>query len=138
MNGVRTAVRFREGKIYVPLAFSGDYAPPFVGCVEFAGWAESYVDLEFDKNSQRLLGRVRVVNINLNGTGGIGGTLIARLLQSSIDRKMNPVEVLTLDKLSFGLPVHGTGKLRMRAAGVRPVMGDGVINMHIDYTFSKE
>src|SRR5438128_2585066 len=46
MNGVRTAVRFREGKIYMPLAFSGSYAPPFVGCVDFAGWAEANVDLE--------------------------------------------------------------------------------------------
>ena len=138
MNGVRTAVRFRDGKIYVPLAFSGNYAPPFIGCVEFSGWAESNVDLEFDKNSQRLLGRVRVFNVNLTGTGGVGGTLIARMLQSSIDKKMNPIEVLTLDKLSFGLPVQGAGKLRMNAAGVRPVMGDGVINMHIDYAFSKE
>src|SRR4029078_7904372 len=34
MNGVRTAVRFREGRILVPLAFSGEHALPFVGCVE--------------------------------------------------------------------------------------------------------
>ena len=138
MNGVRTAVRFREGKIYVPLAFSGNYAPPFVGCVDFAGWAEAYVDLEFEQKTQRLIGRVRVFNVNLNGTGGIGGSLIARMLQASIDRKMNPVEILTLDKLSFGVPVQGTGRLRMNATGVRPVMGSGVINMHIDYAFSKE
>src|SRR5215203_5880158 len=44
VNGVRTAVRFREGKIIAPLAFSGNYNPPFVGCVAFAGWAESSVD----------------------------------------------------------------------------------------------
>lgn len=138
MNGVRTAVRFRDGKIYVPLAFSGNYAPPFVGCVEFAGWAEAHVDLEFEPKAQRLIGRVRVFNVNLNGTGGIGGSLIARMLQASIDRKMNPIEILTLDKLSFGVPVQATGKLRMNATGVRPVMGTGVINMHIDYTFSKE
>lgn len=138
MNGIRTAVRFKEGKIYVPLAFSGNYAPPFVGCVEFAGWAEANVDLEFEQRTQRLVGRVRVFNVNLNGTGGIGGTLIARMLQASIDKKMNPIEVLTLDKLSFGVPVQGTGKLRMNASGVRPVMGNGVINMHIDYVFSKE
>src|SRR5688572_28989624 len=31
-NGVRTAVRFREGKIHAPLAFTGNYNPPFVGC----------------------------------------------------------------------------------------------------------
>ena len=30
MNGVRTAVRFREGKIYMPLAFTGKYSAPFV------------------------------------------------------------------------------------------------------------
>ena len=40
INGVRTAVRFREGKILAPLAFSGNYNPPFLGCVAFSGWAE--------------------------------------------------------------------------------------------------
>src|SRR5205814_779652 len=60
MNGVRTAVRFREGKIYVPLAFSGSYEPPFIGCVDFAGWAETNIDLEFDRAGRRLIGRARV------------------------------------------------------------------------------
>src|SRR5436190_21826709 len=61
MNGVRTAVRFREGKILVPLAFSGSYAPPFVGCVAFAGWAETNIDLEFDQAGQKLIGRAHVL-----------------------------------------------------------------------------
>ncbi len=138
MSGVRTAVKFRDGKIYVPLAFSGNYAPPFVGCVEFAGWAEANIDLEFDPSGQRLTGRARVFNVNLNGTGGVGGSLIARMLQTSIDKKLNPIEILTLDKLSFGVPVQRSGNLRMRAVGARPVMGNGVINIHIDYFFSKE
>ncbi|CAN5291290.1 hypothetical protein BH20ACI2_BH20ACI2_10320 [soil metagenome] len=137
MSGVRTAVKFREGKVYVPLAFSGNYAPPFVGCVEFSGWAEANIDLEFDPNGQRLIGRARVFNVNLTGSGGIGGSLIARMLQSSIDKKLNPIEILTLDKLSFGVPVQRSGNLRMRAVGARPVMGNGVINIHIDYLFSK-
>jgi hypothetical protein len=138
MSGVRTAVKFREGKVYVPLAFSGNYAPPFVGCVEFAGWAEANIDLEFDPSGQRLIGRVRVFNVNLNGTGGVGGSLIARMLQTSIDKKLNPIEILTLDKLSFGVPIQQSGNLRMRAVGARPVMGIGVINIHIDYVFSKD
>jgi hypothetical protein len=138
MNGVRTAVKFRDGKIYVPLAFSGNYAPPFVGCVEFAGWAEANVDLEFEQKTQRFLGKVRVFNVNLNGTGGIGGTLIARMLQSSIDKKINPIEILTLDKLSFAVPIQGTGKLRMSATGVRPVVGNSIINIYVDYAFSNE
>ncbi len=136
-NGVRTAVRFREGKIYLPLAFSGNYAPPFIGCVGFAGWAEANLDLEFDQNSQRLIGRARVLNVNLNGTGGVGGTMIAKMLQSSIDKKLNPIEILSLDKVSFGIPIQRTGNIRMRATGMRPEISNGLLNIHVTYEFLK-
>ncbi len=137
MNGVRTAVRFREGKVFVPIAFSGNYAPPFVGCVEFAGWAETNVDLEFDQASQRLIGRARVLNVNLNGTGGIGGTIIAKLIQGSIDKKLNPIEILNLDKISFGVPIPNTGNLKMKAIAVRPELSNGTMEVHITYDFLK-
>ena len=137
MNGVRTAVRFREGKIFVPLAFSGNYAPPFVGCVGFAGWAETNIDIEFDQAGQRLIGRARVLNVNLNGTGGVGGTMIAKLLQGSIDSKLNPIEIVRLDKLSFGVPVQNGGNIRMRATSVRPEIGSGMLNIRITYEFFK-
>src|SRR5258708_20004965 len=47
MNGVRTAVRFREDKIYMPLPFSGNYAPPFVVYFEFTSYADTNLHLEF-------------------------------------------------------------------------------------------
>jgi len=137
MNGVRTAVRFREGKIFMPLAFSGNYAPPFVGCIEFAGWAEANLDLEFDQNGQRLVAKARVLSVNLNGAGGIGSSVIAKMIQSSIDKKLNPIEILTFDKISFGFPVQKSGNLRMKAVGVRPEISSGVVNIHIDYEFLK-
>lgn len=137
INGVRTAVRFRDGKIVVPLAFSGSYAPPFVGCVEWAGWAETNIDLEFDRGGQRLVGRARVLNVNLSGTGGIGGTVIARLIQSSIDKKLNPIEIIRLDKLSFGVPVRNGGTLRMKALAARPELVGGALNIHVMYEFLK-
>ncbi len=137
MNGVRTAVRFRDGKIFVPLAFSGSYAPPFVGCVDFAGWAETNVDLDFDQNGQRLVGRARVLNVNLNGSGGVGGTVIAKLIQSSIDKKLNPIEIMSLDKISFSIPIQNTGNLRMKALGVRPEIGVGFLDVHVSYAFLK-
>ncbi|CAN5585160.1 hypothetical protein BH10ACI2_BH10ACI2_24900 [soil metagenome] len=137
MNGVRTAVRFRDGKIYVPLAFSGGYAPPFVGCVDFAGWAEANIDLEFEQSNQRLVGRAKVLNVNLNGTAGFGGTIIAKLIQSSIDKKLNPIEIMTLDKVSFGIPIKGSGNLKMKALGVRPEVSNGRLNIHVDYEFLK-
>ncbi len=137
INGVRTAVRFREGRIYVPLAFSGNYEPPFVGCVEFTGWAETNIDLEVDQTGQRLVGRVRVVNVNLNGTGGIGGTMIAKLLQRSIDKNMNPIEIMKFDKLSFLLPIPNSGTLRMKATGVQSDVANGSLNIKVAYEFSK-
>ena len=136
-NGVRTAVRFREGKIYVPLAFSGNYNAPFAGCLEFGGWAEANLDLEFARASQRLIGRVRVLNVSLNGTGGVGGTLIAKMLQGSIDKKMNPIEILSLDKVSFGFPVQKSGNLRMKAVGMRPELSNGALNVVVEYQFLK-
>lgn len=137
MNGVRTAVRFREGRIYVPLAFSGSYSPPFVGCVDFAGWAEANVDLEFDQVGQRLVARMQVLNVSLNGTGGVGGNVVARLVQSAIDKKINPLEVLQLDKISFVVPVQNSGRMRMKAVGIRHEVANGALNVHIAYEFVK-
>lgn len=138
MNGVRTVVRFREGKIFVPLAFTGKYSAPFVGCVDFAGWAESNIDLEFDREGQRLIGKARVLNVNLNGTGGVGSSMIAKMLQSSIDKKLNPVEILKLDKMSFVFPVNNAGNLKMRAVSVRPEVGNTFLNVNVGYDFLKE
>lgn len=137
MNGVRTAIRMREGKILVPLAFSGSYAPPFVGCVDFAGVAEANIDLEFDREGQRLIGRAHVLNVNLNGTGGLGGSIIAKMLQGSIDKKLNPIEILTLDKVSFIIPIQNAGKIRMKAVAVTPEVLNGSISVRITYDFLK-
>jgi hypothetical protein len=137
MNGVRTAVRFREGKITVPLAFSGEHALPFVGCVEFAGWADTAIDLEFDRAGQRLVGRANVQRVNLNGTGGVGATMIANLLQKSIDRRLNPFEILQMDKLSFVVPIQNSRGLRAQAVGVRQEVQNGQLSVTITYQFSK-
>lgn len=137
IDGVRTAIRFRDGRVYMPIAFSGSYEPPFVGCVDFAGWAEANIDLEFDTAGQRLIGRIHVLNVNLNGTGGLGGILIAKMLQSSIDKRINPIEILKLDKISFLLPIPNTGELKVRAVSVRPEIGNGFINVRIGYEFLK-
>ena len=137
INGVRTAVRFRDGQIYVPLAFTGRYSPPLVGCVDFAGWAESNIDLEFDEAGQRVIGRVRVLNVNLNGSGGLGGTVIAKMIQGSVDKRLNPIEVVSLDKLHFMLPIKGNSRVRARAVSVMPEVGNASISLHITYAFEK-
>lgn len=136
-NGVRSAVRFRENKILAPLAFNGSYDAPFIGCVPFSGYAETVIDLEFDQQNQRLIARARVTNVSLNGTGGVGGGLIAKMLQGSIDKKINPMELVSLEKLSFMLPVQKESNLKMKAAGVRHEVLNGALNIHVAYEFIK-
>lgn len=137
-SGVRTAVRFRGGQIYVPLAFSGSYRAPVFGCLEFAGWAESNLVLDFDRDAKSLLGRLTVTNVVLEGTRGVGGQMAARMLQSSIDRRLNPIEIVRPESLSFNVPVHNGGSLRMSASDVRPEFGDRSLNLRINYTFDKK
>lgn len=136
-NGVRTAVRFRNGNIYVPLAFSGSYNPMFIGCVEFSGWAETNLDLVYDAQQHRLIGQARVLNVNLNGMGGVGSSVIAKLIQGSIDKKLNPINILNSDKLSFLVPIQNMGQVKMQVTGVVPQVGNGELNIRIGYQFSK-
>jgi hypothetical protein len=135
--GVRTAVRFRGGQIIAPLAFNGSYNPPLVGCVDFAGWAESVIDLKFDESGQKLTGTARVVSVNLNGTGGLGSSVIAQMVQSAIDAKINPIEIVKMDKISFMLPVQNSANLRMKAVGVRHEIKDGQLTVYIAYDIAK-
>lgn len=137
-GGVKTAVRFRDGKIYAPIAFSGSYNPPLVGCVDFRGYAETNIDLEYDRQSRKLMGRVRVLSVNLGGVTNLASGVLSRLVQSSIDKKINPVEIIQTDKLSFLVPLqNANGALRMKATGVRHEIADGVLNVGITYEFSK-
>ena len=136
-SGVKTAVRFREGRIYAPMAFDGNYNPPFIGCVNFAGLAETNIDLDFDPAGQRLIARANVFNVSLNGTGGVGGAVIAKMVQGSIDRKINPFEIVRLDKLSFPLPLKSDTSVKMKAVGIKYEITNGSLVIHILYEFVK-
>lgn len=136
-SGKRTGVRFRDGRITAPIAFSGNYNPPFIGCVPFVGVAETIVDLEFDDRGQRLLARARVTDVALNGSGGIGGSIVARMVQGAIDRKINPIEIVKTDKVSFVIPLQNSTSIRMRATGFAHEVANGQLIIHITYEFEK-
>lgn len=138
MSGVKTAVQFRDGKIIAPIAFTGKYNAPFLGCLDFRGWAETHLNLEFDQNSQTLVARANVKNVQVNNIPSIAGGVLARLLQGSIDKKINPVKLLLLDKLSFVVPVSvAEGSLKMNAKSLRHEVGQNTLNVYITYEFSK-
>ena len=136
-NGKRTSVQFRDGRIIAPIAFSGNYNPPLIGCVPFVGVADTIVDLEFDARGQRLLARARVSDVALNGTGGIGGGLVARMVQGTIDKKINPIEIIKTDKVSFVIPLQNSNNVRMKATGFAHEIANGQLIIHITYEFEK-
>jgi hypothetical protein len=137
VDGTRTAVRFREGRVVAPIAFTGNYNPPLIGCLDFAGVAETAIELEFDAQKQALVGRAKVLNVNLSGTGGVGSQLLARMVQSSIDRKINPIQILAMEKISFVVPIQNSGSLKMKANNIRHEISNGVLNVRISYEFQK-
>ena len=134
---VRTAFRFRNNNIAMPLAFTGKYAAPLLGCIDFAGTADAVFDVEFDRENQRLVGRARAKDVNLAGTGGIGSSVVARLVQRTLDRRLNPIEIIRLDKLGFLVPILDKGNLKMTATGVRTDVINSALNITIQYEFSK-
>lgn len=137
IDGVKTGVRFQNGKIYAPIAFTGNYNPPLIGCIEFSGVAETNIVLEFDNQRQALVGRAQVLNVNMSGTGGLGSGLLAGVVQRSIDKKVNPMQILQLDRVSFIVPIQNSGNLRMKAVGIKNEIGNGVLNVRIAYEFQK-
>ena len=136
-DGVRTAVRFREGQIIAPLAFKGNYNPPLIGCVPFSGVADTVIDLEFDRAGQRLVARARVTNVALSGTGGVGGSVIAKLVQGSLDKRINPIEIVKTDKVSFIVPMQNSNSVKMRATGFTHEIANGQLTIRVGYEFLK-
>src|SRR5258705_8250361 len=99
-DGVRTAVRFEEGRIVGPLAFAGAYNASLMGCIDFTGWADSEVVLSYDSARRALVARFQLRIIHLNNTPTLLNGPLLNMVQGTIDRRYNPVEVFTLEKLS--------------------------------------
>lgn len=136
-GGVRTGVRFENGRVVAPLAFKGSYAVALVGCINFTGWADTVINLSFDRQRQVLSARVTVTDIRLNNIPTLASGVVLRLVQDSIDRRINPIEILQAAQLSTRLPVRGSGgSLLMRATEVRPEVLPGALSLHIYYEFA--
>lgn len=136
-SGVKTAVRFENGKVAAPLAFKGSYSVALIGCINFEGWADTVINLDFDRERQVLSARVTVTNIELSNIPSLASGVVIRLVQDSIDRRINPIEILQAAQISTRIPITGSGgALRMRATEIRPQVVPGALSLHIYYEFS--
>lgn len=136
IDGVRTAVKFEEGRILAPMAFSGTYQSTLLGCLKFQGWAETRLNLEFDRARQVLNARVEVLDVHLSNLPGAASGLLAGMVQKAIDQRINPVELIQAGQLSTRVPVAAAGgAVRLRAKEVRPDIKRGELQLHIIYEF---
>jgi hypothetical protein len=139
MHGVKTAVHFEQGRIVAPLAFSGSYSVLLLGCMRFQGWADTVINLNFDRERQVLSARVDVQDIHLSGIPSLASGVVINLVQNSLDSRINPVEILQAAQLTTRLPISAAGgALRLRAREVRPEILPGSLRLHIFYEFASD
>jgi len=136
--GTRTAVHLEGGKIVGTLAFAGAYYQSLMGCIEFTGSANTDVNLEYDASRRAVLARFYVREIHLNNTPAMLNGPVLSMVQAAIDRRYNPVEVFTLEKLSTRLEIQPAGgALQLRAKEVRTEITSAAIILHIMYEWVK-
>ena len=136
VGGVRTAVHFENGRILGPLAFAGAYSSTLMGCIEFSGWADSEVTLDFDSARRALMARFHLREIHLANTPAVLNGPLLNMVQGTIDRRYNPVALFTLEQLSTRVNVQPAGgALQLRATEVRPEITPSAVTLHITYEF---
>ena len=135
-SGIRTSVKFEQGKILAPLAFTGSYNSTLLNCLEFRGWASTEWELEFDRPAQVLQARIKIVDMNLENVPAMAQGSILKLVQAAIDSRINPLKLLRPEQLSSVVPVAPAGgSLRLRATEVRPEIVSGALQLRISYEF---
>jgi len=136
VGGVRTAVHFENGRITGPLAFAGAYNSSLLGCIEFNGWSNVEMILEFSRQRRAVVARFKVRDIHLNNTPGLLDGPLLTMVQNTIDSRYNPVDLLTLEQLSTRVDIAPAGgALRLEATDVRPEVTPGGLALHISYRF---
>lgn len=138
VGGVRTAVHFENGRIVGPLAFSGAYYSSLLGCFEFSGWADSEVNLEFNSERRALVARFHLRDIHLNDVPALANGALVNMVQTAIDRRYNPVDLITLEQLSTRVNIQpAKGALQLRAKDMKVEVTPAGLTLHITYEFIK-
>jgi len=134
-SGAKTGVQFRNGTIYAPMAFTGNYN--LGGCMQFKGWAQTSIKLQFDQEKQTVFGYVNVEGVNLEGVNPIANNFVTVFVQGAINQKVNPLVLLSEQQLSLMIPVKASnGAVKARAKDVRAEVLDGSLKLYLTYEFT--
>lgn len=135
-SGARTTVSLKDGRIDVPLAFSGSKVV-LGNCMNFKGAAAANIALSFNREQQTLYGQINVEGVNLEGVSPIVGPIVTTFVQTSINQKVNPLVIMRGSQLTLNVPVEASnGTVRAQAKDVRGEIKDGALRLHISYEFA--
>jgi len=135
-SGVRTSVRFENNRISAPMAFSGSYST-IVGCIQYTGWAQANLELRFDSATQSVVGRINVETVNLDGVNPVISGIVTPLIQTTLNNRVNPIQIVQGKQLAVDTPIAATGaRLRADVTDVRAEFKDDALNLYVIYSFS--
>jgi hypothetical protein len=131
---VKTGVLMREGRVVVPLAFSGNYN--LMGCQNLRGTAEANIDFRFAADEQTLYGQLNVAGVNVEGMSPLLSGLVTAFVQGAINQRVNPLVLMRGQQLTIAVPVQAAGgTLHARAREVRQEAKDGRLRLYVTYDF---
>jgi hypothetical protein len=133
---VQTGVLMRDGRVVVPIAFSGAYNLPLVGCQNLRGTAEANLDFRFAADEQTLYGQLNVAGVNLEGMSPLLGGPVTAFVQGAINQRVNPLVLMRGQQLTMNIPVQAAGgTLKAQAREVREEAKDGKLRLYVTYDF---
>jgi hypothetical protein len=133
---VQTGVLLRDGRVVVPLAFSGAYNLPLVGCQNLRGTAEADLDFRFAAEEQTLYGQLNVAGVNVEGMSPLLGGPVTAFVQGAINQRVNPLVLMRGQQLTLNIPVQAAGgTLKAQAREVREEAKDGKLRLYVTYDF---
>jgi hypothetical protein len=131
---IKTGVLMREGKVVVPLAFSGTYN--LMGCQNLRGTAEANIDFRFAPEEQTLYGQLNVAGVNVEGMAPVLSGFVTAFVQGAINQRVNPIPLLRGQQLTFNIPVQAAGgTLHAQAREVHEEAKDGRLRLLVTYDF---
>jgi hypothetical protein len=135
-GGVMTGVRLENEQVLAPLAFSGTYNVPLLGCQNFRGTAEANILLRFAAPEQTLFGQLNVAAVSLEGMSPVFSGPVTAFVQNAINQRVNPLVLMRGQQISLSIPVQATGgTLGARATDIRSEIKDKKLRLHITYDF---
>lgn len=135
-SGVQTGLRFENNRISALLAFAGSYNS-IAGCLQFTGWARANLELRFDQEQQAVSGQINVETVNLDGVNPIIGGFVTPIVQTTLNNRVNPIQILQGKQIAVDVPiVSAGGNLRADVKDVRAEFANDALNLYVIYAFS--